>query len=60
MTEFQRKNFHELVSEFSKQSNLTEIAEIILLSHNDQELGTRIRKYFTEKVKNFETNVKKI
>jgi 5S rRNA maturation endonuclease (ribonuclease M5) len=59
MTSIEVQNFHELVSEFNKTADKYEIAEMIILTPNDQDLGKRIRKYFQEKVKNIE-NVKKV
>jgi hypothetical protein len=53
MTKIEIANFHELVSEFNKSASKYEIAEMILLNPNDQDLGKQIRKYFNSSIKNF-------
>ena len=55
------ENFHELVSEFNKTADKYEIAEMVILTPNDQELGKVLRSYFQEKVKSItKKNVEKI
>lgn len=59
MTSIEVQNFHEIVSEFNKTADKSEIAEMIILTPNDQELGKRIRKYYQDKIKNI-LDVKKV
>lgn len=56
MTNFEIENFHELVSEFNRTGSKNEIAEMILITPNDQELGKRIREYMNSSIKNFKQN----
>lgn len=59
MKSIEVQNFHEIVSEFNKTADKIEIAEMIILTPNDQELGKRIRKYYQDKIKNI-LDVKKV